>query len=581
MINDRPARLKALASDVSSHDARSVACLLAPFIEWLDLPLEASQAKEAVDAAVLVSRALYPQGRAVECLPLARSLLAACDAAGEREQTRRAAILCGLLATESADLVGALEYHVRALRLAAADEDRPAMAKAWNTIGHAFAVSGCWELASRSFRRCVALLEPLAVPLPGRYVALCSLAETCYHLGDAEEGIAFGEAALRELEGIDEQETYDIVLLRRSLVRLLLARGRVEEAVQHLEEAAALERSAPSLRSEIAVNLTRAALEMATGNADLALTRLDRTLVSARAVPATLHDALAAAVRAEEATGNVARALVRLEELFDHVYRHAIERARALLVRAGVDPEEPMAEVQRGAARTRLVSKLAPAEAPRSWSALRRLAAGAALRMDETGQHGVRVGALVKALALASGSTPLQALELGLAAELHDIGMASIPAGILSKKGPLSEAELVIVRRHPEAAAAMLVDDHHPRILLARDMARFHHARWDGTGWPERVAGASIPQGARLCAVADAYDMMVSGFGSGTRLSMGAALEVLHGESGRQFDPGLVSCFDALIRGELEGLGIDPSSSPGLEDFQELVASLTDDRGFV
>lgn len=581
MPTDRPACLKALASDIASHDGRMVASVLQPFIEWLEGSIAPAQARDAVDAAVLVSQALYRLGRAVECLPLARSLLAACDAAGDRTQARRAASLCGILATESADLVEALEHHVRALRLAAADEDRRAMAQAWNNIGHAFVVSGGWELASRSFRRSLALLEPLPEALSGRYVALCSLAEACYHLGDADEGIAMGEAALAELAGVGPQETYHVVLLRRSLVRLQLSRGRADEALRHLNEAAALARAAPSPRVEIALNLARAAVEMATGNADVALTRLDRTLVSARSVPATLHDTLAAAVRAEEAAGNVAGALVRLEELNDHVYRHGVERTRALLAPAGVDPVEPAADVKRGAARERLVSKLAPAGAPVSWSALRRLAAGAALRMDDTGRHGMRVGALVKALALASGSTPLQALELGLAAEVHDIGMASVPVGILSKKGPLSEAEFAIVRRHPEAATAMLAADRHPRMLLARDMARFHHARWDGMGWPERVAGQSIPLGARLCAIADAYDMMVSGFGGGTSQSMGAALQVLQEESGRQFDPGLVSCFDSLIRGELEGLGIDPSVSPGLEDFQELVASLKDDRGFV
>jgi putative two-component system response regulator len=127
----------------------------------------------------------------------------------------------------------------------------------------------------------------------------------------------------------------------------------------------------------------------------------------------------------------------------------------------------------------------------------------------------------------------------------------------------------------------MLADDSHPRILLARDMARFHHARWDGRGSPERVAGPSIPLGARLCAIADAYDAMVSGYSGTGRLSMGEALAELRAEAGRQFDPRLVSCFDSLIRGELEGLGVDPAASPGLEDFHDLVASLKDDRGFV
>jgi putative two-component system response regulator len=581
MINDRAASLEALASDISRHDARSVAALLQPYVEWLSGPLDPAHAKGAVDAAVLVSRALYPNARAAECLPLARALLAGCEGAGDRAQLRRAAVLCGLLATETADLVGALEYHVLGLRLAAADEDRVEMARSWNTIGHAFAVSGRLELAARSYRRCIALLEPIAGASHVRYAALTNLAESCYHLGDPAEGLAFAGAALVEQAALPRVETHDAVLLRRTLVRLLIALDRIDEAAEHVEIAITVAQNAPSPRTAIVIDLTRAALEIVTGAGDVALSRLDRTLVRAREVPATLHEALATAVRAEESAGNAARALVRLEELFDHVYRHAVDRTQAVLAPAGVGPDEPADDHRRVEERARLVSKLEPAAAPRTWPALRRLAASAVLRMDDTGWHGVRVGALVKALALASGTSPLQALELGLAAEVHDIGMSSIPAAILAKKGRLNDSERAIVRRHPEAAAAMLADDGHPRILLARDMARFHHARWDGHGWPERVAGSSIPMGARLCAIADAYDAMVTGYASGGRLSMVEALDELQAEAGRQFDPGLVSCFDSLIRGELEGLGIDAAAGPGLEDFQQLVASLKDDRGFV
>jgi HD-GYP domain-containing protein (c-di-GMP phosphodiesterase class II) len=325
----------------------------------------------------------------------------------------------------------------------------------------------------------------------------------------------------------------------------------------------------------------RVALDVALGNADLALTRLDRVISQARAVPPILVDALSYAVRAEEAVGNPARALLRLQELSDLVYGHGVERARRVIELAGIDAAEPATTRMREQERYRLTSVIGPPSAPATWAALRRLAASAVLRMDDTGWHGVRVGALVKALALEWGCGPLQALELGLASELHDIGMASVPAAILAKPGALNEAERFAVRKHAEAGGAMLVDGDHPRLLLARDIARYHHARWDGTGYPDRIAGAAIPLGARMCAIADAYDMMVCGFGGRTPLGMGAALEELRRQAGLQFDPELVSCFDALVKGELDGIGVDPSSEPGMEAFQELVLSLKEDRGFV
>ena len=83
-----------------------------------------------------------------------------------------------------------------------------------------------------------------------------------------------------------------------------------------------------------------------------------------------------------------------------------------------------------------------------------------------------------------------------------------------------------------------------------------------------------------MCAVADAYDAMVCGLGR-PPVSMAQAFEELHNCAGQQFDPELVSCFDAVVNGELHDLGLDAESTGGMDAFQELVASLREDRGFV
>jgi putative two-component system response regulator len=169
---------------------------------------------------------------------------------------------------------------------------------------------------------------------------------------------------------------------------------------------------------------------------------------------------------------------------------------------------------------------------------------------------------------------------MGLAAELHDIGMTSVPEGILARRGPLNDAERAIVRRHSDAGAEILRDDQHPRVFVAREIARYHHAHFDGKGYPERVAGKLIPVGARVCAVADAYDAMVCGLCARPPMTMDEALGELHRQSGKQFDPQLVECFDDLIRAETEDLGMDLTSNTGMESFQELVVALQADRGF-
>jgi putative two-component system response regulator len=576
-----PESLKALAPAIAQHDAPGVAAMLSPWLERLREPIPPAQVKDAVDAASTVCRALYDHGRSAEALPLARGLLASCDRSGNSAQTRRASGVCGVLAADCSDLVGAIEYHVRSLRIAAADEDRLEMGRVWVLIGNAVVISGRFELGSRCFRRSLALLEPIVSAGAVRFAAQGNLADGLYQLGQLDEGMRHAQAALEELEQFDGQDPYGAIVLRRTLTRLLIAQGRAREATEHVAQAAAIAAAAPSLRSAIAVEVMRVALDLAMGNADLALTRLDRAISQARAVPPILLDAMAYAVRAEETVGNPARALLRLQELSDFVYGHGVERARRVIELAGIDPAEPATVLLREQERLRLAAVIGPPSPPTAWAALRRLAASAVLRMDDTGWHGVRVGALVKALALEWGCGPLQALELGLASELHDIGMASVPAAILAKPGALNDAERAVVRKHAEAGGAVLVDGTHPRLLLARDIARYHHARWDGTGYPDRVAGTAIPLGARMCAIADAYDMMVCGFGGRNPMTMAAALEELQREGGRQFDPELVSCFNALVKGELDGLGVDPSSEPGMEAFQELILSLKEDRGFV
>ena len=573
-----PEAIREVAPGICSLDARGVAARLAPLGARLRELAPATRAKDSVDAVMAVCRELYGHGRAGEALPLLQALRDYSRRADDKVQLRRATFLCGMAHADAGDLVGAIEHYVEALRLAAAQEDRAEMALVWCNIGAAFGRYGRDELAARCQQRCLALLEPIVEPTPVRRFALSNLAANYYVLGRVDEGIRYGERALAE--PVEGEDPYAAILLRRNLARLLLERGRVDEAEEHVATALVLAEAARTPRAAIAAEVTRAAHDLATGRSDFALTRIDRALARAREVPATLKDALACAVRAEEAAGYPARALMRLQELTEHIYGHAVKRTRKVIELAGLDAAEPASDAHRELVRERLVNRLDPPAPPPAWPALRRMAMGAVLGMDESGRHGVRVGTLVKALALARGCPPLQALELGLASELHDIGMTSVPPAIPGKAGPLSAGERTLVQKHAEAGAAMLMDEPHPRLLLARDIARYHHARWDGGGYPDRAAGEAIPLGARMCAIADAYDAMVCGLGRAP-LSMAEALLELRRCAGQQFDPELVSCFDTVVNGELHDLGLDPASDNGIDAFQDLVASLKEDRGFV
>jgi putative two-component system response regulator len=492
---------------------------------------------------------------------------------------RTASTACGILSADIADVVGAIEHHVRALRLAG--DDQAEASGIWNNIGLAMSIAGNFDMAARCYQRALNLVEGEPGRVFSRYAALLNLVQSHFETASYEEGAPVADRALaEETPEFRRRDLMGALRLRRNVVRLLVAAGRVAGAEPYVRECAELAQAIGTPRAVIAASTARAAFELATGDTDLALTRLERALAGAREVPAALHDALACTIRAEEEAGNAERALLRLAELSDHVHRSAVERARRHVELAGMREGARLPEHAREQARARLISKLPPPALPDAWGALDRLAVSAVMRVDPTGWHGKRVGALSKALAIAAGVDPLRALEIGIASEVHDIGMLSVPDEIL-KKGPLNEGERAAVCRHVDAGAEILCDDRHPRVFLAREIARYHHARWDGAGYPERVGGRFIPLPARICAVADAYDAMVSGLGGRPRRTMDEALAELRRNAGAQFDPDLVASFDTLIRTESQEIGMDLAAPSGMDGLQELLNALQEDRGYV
>jgi ribonuclease P protein subunit RPR2 len=125
---------------------------------------------------------------------------------------------------------------------------------------------------------------------------------------------------------------------------------------------------------------------------------------------------------------------------------------------------------------------------------------------------------------------------------LHDVGKIGVPNDLLAKPGPLSPDELRLMREHTVIGAQMLAEItffHGEGLKVIRS----HHERWDGTGYPDRLAGAAIPLSARIFAVADAMDAMTSDRPYREPASWQAATREIASESGRQFDPDVVEAF--------------------------------------
>lgn len=182
---------------------------------------------------------------------------------------------------------------------------------------------------------------------------------------------------------------------------------------------------------------------------------------------------------------------------------------------------------------------------------LRRLAKAAEYRDDVTGKHTERVGELARQLAVTLGFPEGEIEVVGMAAPLHDVGKIGIPDGILLKPAALTAVEFEIMKSHTTIGASILSGSDVRLLQLAEEIALTHHERWDGRGYPRGLAGEQIPIAGRVVAVADAYDVMTTDRPYRRALSLDRARQILDAESGRQWDPQVVSAFEATMARQL------------------------------
>ncbi|NJN15632.1 MAG: response regulator [Oscillochloris sp.] len=179
---------------------------------------------------------------------------------------------------------------------------------------------------------------------------------------------------------------------------------------------------------------------------------------------------------------------------------------------------------------------------------LQRLARAVEYRDDETGEHTRRVGDLSARIAAALG-VPADEVELiRLAAPLHDAGKIGIPDIILRKPGALTAEEYDLIKLHTTIGADLLADGHSKVIQFAEQIARSHHERWDGSGYPLGLAGEQIPLVGRIVAVADVFDALIHARPYKAAWPIDRALEQIHSDSGRLFDPAVVAAFFEVVQ---------------------------------
>jgi HD-GYP domain-containing protein (c-di-GMP phosphodiesterase class II) len=137
-----------------------------------------------------------------------------------------------------------------------------------------------------------------------------------------------------------------------------------------------------------------------------------------------------------------------------------------------------------------------------------------------------------------------------MGALLHDVGKVAVPLEILNKKGKLTDDEWSIMCQHPVFGVDLLEGIEFPWDI--RPMVRHHHERWDGTGYPDRIAGQSIPYEARILTIADIYDALTTTRSYRAGFTHERAMDILRAEMGETVDPELFTCFELEVAPDLQ-----------------------------
>ena len=185
-------------------------------------------------------------------------------------------------------------------------------------------------------------------------------------------------------------------------------------------------------------------------------------------------------------------------------------------------------------------------------SAITMLAAAGHYNDTDTGHHIWRMAAYSKCLAIACGWSYDDACLLAQAAPMHDTGKIGIPDAILKAPRRLINSEMEVMRTHAQIGHKILSQCDTPLFNLAAEIALCHHEKWNGTGYPEGLAGEDIPQSARIVAIADVFDALTMKRPYKKAWSDDDAFNYLLEGAGKHFDPDLVASFISIKQEILE-----------------------------
>ncbi|GMA15532.1 tetratricopeptide repeat protein (plasmid) [Deinococcus metallilatus] len=383
--------------------------------------------------------------------------------------------------------------------------------------------------------------------------AMLNRAEAQQALGEAAAARAAYERAL-DLAREGQYRQVEASALT-GLGQLLMAEGQEVEAESAYRQAGEIARETGDLEGQLYALLHLGEVQERLEDLPAALATLELALSLARGMgrPKAVCDVHRALYPMYARRGDHARALAHLEQLYQQereiLNTEVEQRVQTLTGNFELERAQHQAELTRlrlvAAEEARALAEEEVRERTHSLEqahleVVTRLAVAAEYRDDSTGEHTWRVGQMSAAIALRLG-LPHETVELlRVAARLHDVGKIGIPDRILLKTGVLTEEEYRHMQQHTLIGSRILSGGQSRLLQMAEEIARAHHERWAGGGYPLDLRGEAIPLTARIVAVADVFDALTHDRPYKAAWTVTSALRELRRLSGISFDPAVV-----------------------------------------